>query len=119
MSACAGMFLPVFAWGGTDVNIDNPLAECVDIHPVHRQEMDNLTILKTTVTLKKSTGECGCFSTLINYTSLLAQDVEGYGRGSAYSFRRGISHWRRCRDVILSALYYRWITSLYGIRSWR
>ncbi|QUJ06860.1 DUF2195 family protein [Salmonella enterica subsp. enterica] len=26
--------------GGTDVNIDNPLAECVDIHPVHRQEMD-------------------------------------------------------------------------------
>ncbi|MDI5811408.1 DUF2195 family protein, partial [Salmonella enterica subsp. enterica serovar Anatum] len=42
---------------GTDVNIDNPLAECVDIHPVHRQEMDNLTILKTTVTLKKSTGE--------------------------------------------------------------
>lgn len=79
MSACAGMFLPVFAWGGTDVNIDNPLAECVDIHPVHRQEMDNLTILKTTVTLKKSTGECGCFSTLINYTSLLAQDVEGYG----------------------------------------
>ncbi|WP_371070269.1 DUF2195 family protein, partial [Salmonella enterica] len=47
MSACAGMFLPVFAWGGTDVNIDNPLAECVDIHPVHRQEMDNLTILKS------------------------------------------------------------------------
>ncbi|EBK1146522.1 DUF2195 family protein, partial [Salmonella enterica] len=46
MSACAGMFLPVFAWGETDVNIDNPLAECVDIHPVHRQEMDNLTILK-------------------------------------------------------------------------
>ncbi|WP_239700032.1 DUF2195 family protein, partial [Salmonella enterica] len=29
MSACAGMFLPVFAWGGTDVNIDNPLAECL------------------------------------------------------------------------------------------
>ncbi|EAY7381854.1 DUF2195 domain-containing protein, partial [Salmonella enterica subsp. enterica serovar Infantis] len=28
MSACAGMFLPVFAWGETDVNIDNPLAEC-------------------------------------------------------------------------------------------
>lgn len=54
MSACAGMFLPVFAWGETDVNIDNPLAECVDIHPVHRQEMDNLTILKTTVTLKKA-----------------------------------------------------------------
>ncbi|ESJ16471.1 hypothetical protein SEEA0100_11166 [Salmonella enterica subsp. enterica serovar Anatum str. USDA 100] len=25
----------------------------MDIHPVHRQEMDNLTILKTTVTLKK------------------------------------------------------------------
>lgn len=59
------------------------------IHPVHRQEMDNLTILKTTVTLKKSTGECGCFSTLINYTSLLAQDVEGYERGSAYSLQEG------------------------------
>ncbi|WP_141122512.1 DUF2195 family protein, partial [Salmonella enterica] len=40
MSACAGMFLPVFAWGGTDVNIDNPLAECVDIHPVHRQRSE-------------------------------------------------------------------------------
>ncbi|ECH9708840.1 DUF2195 family protein [Salmonella enterica subsp. enterica serovar Kentucky] len=69
--------------------MDNPLAECVDIHPVHRQEMDNLTILKTTVTLKKSIGECGCFSTLISYTSLLAQDVEGYGRGSAYSLQEG------------------------------
>ncbi|MBP1522337.1 DUF2195 family protein [Salmonella enterica subsp. enterica serovar Worthington] len=49
MQECSCPYLP----GGTDVNIDNPLAECVDIHPVHRQEMDNLTILKTTVTLKK------------------------------------------------------------------
>ncbi|MGK4733960.1 DUF2195 family protein, partial [Salmonella enterica] len=48
-----------------------------------------LTSLKTTVTLNKSTGECGCFSTLINYPSLLAQDVEGYERGSAYSHQEG------------------------------
>ncbi len=43
MSACAGMFLPVFAWGGTDVNIDNPLAECVDNH-AHERERGKLPV---------------------------------------------------------------------------
>ncbi len=89
ISVCSGMIQPVFARDGIDVEIDNHLAECMDIHPVHRQEMDNLIILKTTVTLKKSTGECGCLSAFIRYTSLLAQDVEGYGRGNVYFLQEG------------------------------
>ncbi len=57
------------------------------------------TILKTTVTLK-STGECGCFNINQPY-QLIAQDVEGYGRGSAYSLQEGIFTGAKYRDVIL------------------
>lgn len=86
MLACTGV---VKARKTPDVEIRNHLSECLIIHPVQQVVMDNLVILKTVITQKKSTGECGCLSALVGYTSLTAQDVSDYGAGKAGVLQQG------------------------------
>ncbi|MEB7741234.1 DUF2195 family protein [Escherichia coli] len=72
-----------------DVEINNLLSDCMYIRPVQQTNMDNLIILKTDITLKKSSGECGCLSAWLGYTGLLAQDIQDYGAGKAHFLQQG------------------------------
>ena len=49
------------------VNIENGLAQCVQIEATEVTQQDNLTLLNAEVTVKQAIGYCGCKSAIASY----------------------------------------------------